>query len=42
MNELAESGVKYNPDDVPAVTKTDDGKLLWPGKGNSKSGLAIL
>ena len=38
MNELKNSGVKYNPDDVLMITKTRDGKLMWLEKGNSKSG----
>jgi len=38
MNELANSGVKYNPNDVIMVTKTPDGKLVWLEKGNNKSG----
>ncbi|EAC4664239.1 hypothetical protein H0276_000926 [Listeria monocytogenes] len=39
MKELAESGVKYNADDVVMITKTVDGKLLWLEKGNASSGL---
>ena len=39
LDELAESGVKYNPEDVIAVTKTVDGKLVWLEKGNEQSGL---
>jgi len=39
MDELAQSGVKYNPDDVVMVTKTPDGKLLWLENGDSASGL---
>ncbi len=39
MEELKNSGVKYNPEDVIAVTKTADGKLLWLESGNSSSGL---
>ena len=42
MNELANSGVKYNPDEVVAVTKTKDGKLLWLENGNTKSGLTHI
>ena len=42
MDELASSGVKYNPDDVIAVTKTADGKLLWLEQGNTKSGLTHI
>ncbi|HCW54409.1 MAG TPA: hypothetical protein DG753_11885 [Clostridium sp.] len=39
LDELSKSGVKYNPDDVIAVTKTVDGKLVWLENGNSKAGL---
>ncbi len=39
MDELANSGVKYNPDDVVMVTKTPDGKIMWLENGNSSSGL---
>lgn len=39
MDELATSGVKYNPNDVVAVTKTPDGKLVWLENGNSQAGL---
>lgn len=39
MDELATSGVKYNPNDVVAVTKTPDGKLVWLEHGNSQAGL---
>ena len=39
MDELTNSGVKYNIDDVVMITKTPDGKLLWLEKGNSTSGL---
>ncbi len=39
MEELKNSGVKYNPKDVIAITKTADGKLLWLESGNSSSGL---
>lgn len=39
MKELANSGVKYNPDDVVMITKTPDGKLLWLEKGNADAGL---
>src|SRR5699024_5921088 len=38
LEELSESGVKYNPDDVLTVTKTSNGKVVWLEKGNSKSG----
>jgi len=39
LDELANSGVKYNPDDLVAVTKTPDGKLVWLENGNSQAGL---
>ena len=28
LDELANSGVKYNPEDIVAITKTADGKLV--------------
>lgn len=39
LDELAKSGVKYNLDDVLAVTKTVNGKLVWLEAGNSKAGM---
>ena len=39
MDELAQSGVKFNPDDVVTVVKTPDSKLLWLENGDSASGL---
>ncbi|WP_205687128.1 hypothetical protein [Clostridium septicum] len=39
LDELANSGVKYNADDLVAVTKTPDGKLVWLENGNSQAGL---
>ncbi|MBC2122193.1 hypothetical protein HCB07_05635 [Listeria marthii] len=39
LDELATSGVKYNPEDVVMITKNLDGKLLWLEKGNNKAGL---
>ena len=39
MNELAQSDVKYNPNDVVMVTKNHTGKLMWLENGNSSSGL---
>lgn len=39
MNELAESGVKYNVDDVVMITKNSDGKLFWLEKGTGFAGL---
>ena len=38
LDELANSGVKYNTDELLAITKTPDGKLVWLEKGNSKAG----
>lgn len=37
MDELAESGVKYSPDDVVMVTKGSEG-LMWLETGNDSSG----
>ncbi len=42
MDELAGSGVKYNPDEVIVITKTSDGHLLWLEQGNAKSGLTHI
>ena len=42
MEELASSGVKYNLDEVIAVTKTPDGNLLWLEQGNTRSGLTHI
>ena len=39
MIELAESGVKYNKDEVVSVKKDTNGKLLWLEQGNDVSGL---
>ena len=39
LDELANSGVKYNPDDIVAITKTTDGRLVWLENGNSSAGL---
>lgn len=39
LDELAASGVKYNPEDVVAITKTADGKLVWLENGNTSAGL---
>ena len=38
LDELAKSNVKYNPDDVIAVYKNSEGKLMWLETGNSKAG----
>ena len=42
LSELANSGAKYNPDDVVMITKGADGKLFWLEKGNSSSGLTHI
>jgi len=39
MEELAESGVKYNLDEVVSIKKDTNGKLLWLENGNENSGL---
>ena len=39
LDELGNSGVKYNLDSVLAVTKTTDGKLAWLETGNPKAGM---
>ena len=39
LDELARSGVKYNPDDIVAITKTVDGKLVWLENGTENAGL---
>ena len=39
LKELAESGVKYNSDDVVTVMRNSDGKLMWLEKGNGTAGL---
>lgn len=39
MDELANSGVKYNPEDIVAITKTADGKLVWLENGTDAAGL---
>ncbi|MEK4407056.1 LXG domain-containing protein [Sporosarcina sp. FSL K6-6792] len=38
LDELANNGVKYNPDELMAITKTASGKLAWIEKGNSNAG----
>ena len=42
LDELANSGVKYNPDEVITIIKTPNGKLLWLEKGNINSGLTHI
>ena len=39
LDELANSGVKYNPDDIVAIAKTTDGKLVWLENGTDTAGL---
>ena len=39
LDELANSGVKYNPEDIVAITKTADGKLVWLENGTDAAGL---
>ena len=39
LDELANSGLKYNPEDIVAITKTADGKLLWLENGTDAAGL---
>ena len=39
MDELANNGVKYSPNDVVMVTKTPSGKLMWLENGNDSAGL---
>ena len=39
LDELANSGVKYNPEDIVAITKTADGKLVWLENGTDTVGL---
>ncbi len=42
MEELAQSGVKYTPEDVLMVTKNSDGDLLWLETGNEDAGLTHI
>jgi len=39
LDELANSGVKYNPEDIVAIAKTADGKLVWLENGTDTAGL---
>lgn len=39
MDKLANSGVKYNPDDVIMISKTPDWKILWLENENANAGL---
>ncbi|MFA0814201.1 MAG: hypothetical protein ACC608_00265 [Anaerofustis sp.] len=42
LDELAQSGVKYNSADVVMVAKTEDGTLLWLENGTESSGLTHI
>jgi len=42
LNELENSGVKYNPDNVVRVMKNSEGKLMWLENCNSKAGLTHI
>ena len=42
MEELAQSGVKYTPEDVLMVTKNSDGKLMWLETGHEDAGLTHI
>ncbi len=39
IDELVISGEKYTLEDLVAITKTPDGKLVWLEKGNASAGL---
>ena len=39
LNELKNSGVKFNLEDVVMIARGPEGHLLWLEKGNSKAGL---
>jgi hypothetical protein len=39
LDELVNSEVKYNIDDLVAITKTAEGKLVWLEKGTETAGL---
>ena len=39
LDELANSGMKYNPEDIVAITKTAEGKLVWLENGTDAAGL---
>ena len=42
MDDLANSGVKYNAEAVIMVTRMTDGSLVWLEEGNSTSGLTHI
>ena len=39
VGELTANGIKFNPNNVVAITKTADGKIVWLETGNTKAGL---
>ena len=39
LDELANNGVKYNADDVVAISQMKDGRIVWLENGNNRSGL---
>ncbi|MDK4709059.1 hemagglutinin repeat-containing protein [Kingella negevensis] len=39
VEELTANGIKFNPNNVVAITKTTDGKIVWLETGNSRAGL---
>lgn len=39
LDELTNSGVKYNSEDIVAITKTADGKSVWLENGTDTTGL---
>lgn len=39
MDELRQSGVKFNEEDVVMITKTKKNRLVWLEKGNETKGL---
>ncbi len=42
LNELSNSNLKHNVDDVIAITKTNSGKLIWLENGNELAGLVHI
>ncbi|HGT4365486.1 TPA: hypothetical protein ACM24R_002036, partial [Neisseria meningitidis] len=39
VGELTANGIKFNPNNVVAITKTTDGKIVWLETGNTRAGL---
>ena len=39
LKELDKNNVKYNLNDIVAIVKTSNGRIVWLEKGNSKAGL---